>query len=610
MSFTHKLSKRLAIIKPALLLAIPLAFGACMRDSTETSIPQITQLVIVPDSVQLGTNQTYQLVAYGRTTAGDSVTPAAQALNWSSDDDAVATVSSSGVVTSHAEGAVTITATSQSNGKQAHGRVRVKPGTPPPPPPPPTDHAGWHVAADGSSSGSGTTSSPWSMTYALSGAGGKIQPGDTVWVHGGIYHGKFSASVAGAPGKPVVIRQYPGERAMIDIDAPASGSTRADGFIVRGQWTEWWDFEVMTSSTVRDTDLRPNMIINSASNTQYIDLIVHDGGIGFYTYASTSNVEVNGSIFYNNGWQRAKGGGHAMYLKSDVGPLLVRDNVAFDQYGYGIHVYSNAGDGQLNNITLDGNASFNNSSVTLQYATGANANIIMGGEEAVRGGKVMNNMTYFSPGYGVYNVMVGFDTHPGVDVTLANNYFVGGQYVMTTGYWDRVTATGNQFFGPSRMVQVKDVALSGYTWSGNTYARDPSASGWRYNGTDYSFSSWKANTGLGSGDVATASTPSAPQVFVRPSTHEPGRAMVVVYNWSHGPSVSVNLAGVLTVGQRYEVRNVQDWFGTPVTTGTYGGGSITLPMDGVAPPTPIGWMPHQPPRTGPEFDVFVVKPVQ
>src|SRR5256885_3307687 len=207
MTFAHKLSKRPAIIKPALLLAVSLAFAACARNSTDTSMPQITQLVVVPDSVTLGTNQTYQLAAYGRTSAGDSVTAAAQKLSWTSDNNSIATVSSSGLVTSHAEGTATITATAQSSGKQAHDRVHVKLGTPPPPP---FEHTGWHVTPGASSNGSGSRTQPWTLSYALSGAGGKIQPGDTVWGHGGIYHGKVMATVFGAPGKPGVVRPYPG----------------------------------------------------------------------------------------------------------------------------------------------------------------------------------------------------------------------------------------------------------------------------------------------------------------------------------------------------------------------------------------------------------------
>ena len=49
-------------------------------------------------------------------------------------------------------------------------------------------------------------------------------------------------------------------------------------------------------------------------------------------------------------------------------------------------------------------------------------------------------------------------------------------------------------------------------------------------------------------------------------------------NWGRQSSVSVDLSSVLPSG-RYEVRNVQDWYGSPVTTGSYSGGSISIPRD-------------------------------
>jgi hypothetical protein len=63
----------------------------------------------------------------------------------------------------------------------------------------------------------------------------------------------------------------------------------------------------------------------------------------------------------------------------------------------------------------------------------------------------------------------------------------------------------------------------------------------------------------------------------------------------------------LQPGAQYEVRNVQNWYGTAVTTGTFDGGAINLPMNGVTPPAVVGGAPHPPPRTGPDFDVFVVR---
>src|SRR3954469_11771760 len=102
------------------------------------------------------------------------------------------------------------------------------PNQPPPPPPnqppPPPVLGGWHVSPNGSSSASGAIDHPWTLSFALSGAGGRIQPGDTVWMHGGTYRGAFVATVAGTSGHPVVIRQYPGERAIIDVAGATSTS--------------------------------------------------------------------------------------------------------------------------------------------------------------------------------------------------------------------------------------------------------------------------------------------------------------------------------------------------------------------------------------------------
>ena len=169
------------------------------------------------------------------------------------------------------------------------------------------------------------------------------RPGDTVWVRGGTYRGTFTSTVTGQAGAPVVIRAYPGERAIID----GSTSTTSSTFVVRGSNSVIWGLEVVNSNTTRnfstaDSHSRPNGVVNYASNTKYVNLIVHDVGVAFYTEPQYTNVEVTGSIFYNNGWQSpSRGHGHALYIKSYAGPVILRDNVMFNQYGYGVHIYTN-----------------------------------------------------------------------------------------------------------------------------------------------------------------------------------------------------------------------------------------------------------------------------
>jgi hypothetical protein len=174
--------------------------------------------------------------------------------------------------------------------------------------------------------------------------------------------------------------------------------------------------------------------------------------------------------------------------------------------------------------------------------------------------------------------------------------------------FSRATVTGNTLYSPGLLGGMinQTGATSGYQWSGNTYYGNVSVAEWLWSGREYTFAQWQQATGFGTNETA-AVAPTSTQVFVRPNRYEPGRANIVIYNWAGAASVPVDLSGVLTPGDRYEVRNVQDFFGPPVASGTYAGGDISLPMIAVPPPTPIkGWGTVTVPITGPFFDVFVV----
>ena len=99
-------------------------------------------------------------------------------------------------------------------------------------------------------------------------------------------------------------------------------------------------------------------------------------------------------------------------------------------------------------------------------------------------------------------------------------------------------------------------------------------------------------------------------VRARGSIYEPGRATVLVYNWDGSGSVPVDLTGIVLPGSSFVVHNVQDLFGAPVASGTFGGGAITLPLSGVPPPAPTGMVSSPSPGTGTGFHVFVVSVTQ
>ena len=92
---------------------------------------------------------------------------------------------------------------------------------------------------------------------------------------------------------------------------------------------------------------------------------------------------------------------------------------------------------------------------------------------------------------------------------------------------------------------------------------------------------------------ATSTSPSAhiPQVWlrsVRPNKYEAGRANIAIFNWDGKAAVNVDISSVLTPGASYVVQDVQNYFGSPVTSGVYSGGTISIPMNSTTIVAPVG----------------------
>lgn len=552
---------------------------------TVTLVP-VSSVVVSPASGGVNIGATLQLSAVTKDSAGNVLS--GRVVTWSSGATTLATVSSNGLVTGLTAGSVTITATSE--GKSGTAALTVIDPT--------STRAGYYVTTTGTSSGDGSVGRPWNLATALSGAGGRVHPGDTVWIRGGTYSGAFTSSVTGAPGLPVVVRAYPGERAIID-GAPSTQET----FTINGNWSTFWGLEIMNSLLTRNARRPQGIYVYLGSHVKIINFIVHDVGEGLYTESSADDVEIYGSIFYNQGWQTTiRSDGHGIYVKG-TGPLgkVVRDNVFFNSYGLGIHGYTDAGNGYLRNLTIEGNVMFNAGTIS----TYPSANLLLGGEEPVENGVVKDNMMYFSPGKGSTNARWGYLTVASTVLTATGNYVVGGATPLDIGFFSTATVSGNTLYGSGHVLNFRDGNAAGYTWTGQRYYRDPTASAWAFNGSWSSLSSWEQSTGLGASDVATSGSPTQPAVFVRPNVYEAGRATVVVFNWSGQSSINVDLSSIVSSGAHYEVRSVQNLFGAPIASGTFAG-SITIPLSPVTPIQPIGGSDVAPTITGPAFDVFEV----
>ena len=559
MTFGFKLSHRLA--RNFWVVGTAAALAACAGESLTTpgSPNPVSSIVVSPSTASVAVSGSLQLSVVLHDSTGSTLS--GRPVTWSSDAGSIAAVTASGLVQAGDTGTATITASSE--GKSASATVTVTAA--------PIPHAGYYVSPAGTSGGDGSVDRPWNLATALAGAAGKVQPGDTVWLRSGTYRGEFVSTVSGSAGKPVVFRQYPGEHALID----AAGSVRNSTVLsVRGPWVVFWGFEMTNTDADRTYSLtgnagRPHALANYGSHTKFISLVVHDAGVGFYNDANSFDVEIAGCVFYNNGWQGPdRGHGHAIYIRSNTGPVTARDNVMFNQFGYGVHVYTNPGEAKLNNVHIEDNTAFNNGTLATNSSS---SNILLGGDDTADGDVVTGNLTYYPPGVSATNMKIGYGSLVNGSVEITDNYVAGGGPVLSMGYWTSTTASGNSFIGTGSVLSLDDPALSPSTFTGQT-----------------------------------ASTlPTATKVVVRRVPYETGRANVAVFNWGNDAAVAVPLDGILPLGAQYEIHNVQDLNGAAVASGTFQGGWVSLPIQAVPPPTPVGWA-SRAPATGTKFNAYIV----
>jgi hypothetical protein len=435
----------------------------------------------------------------------------------------------------------------------------------------PLSAADFYAAPGGTPGGNGSVTNPWDLQTSLS-QPSTVHPGDTIWLRGGTYTGAFTSVLTGAPNQPIIVRQYPGERAVLDAaTSNANLVTNVHTLNVEGAYAWYWGFEVTNSNTTRQTNVvynnfRGDGVWVTGANTKFINLIVHDTDQGFSFWEPAVNSDLYGNLIYSNGWQDpTRGRGHGVYAQNLIGTKLLSDDILFANFDMGVQIYGSSA-ANLNNFDLEGNIS----------ATNGGSNYLIGGQ----GGTVAQNPRLNSNySYDPFN-----STWDGSD---ANN-------IGYSGGCANPVVTNNYFgYGGLRFVSCTNVTLTGNTFFGVTdfYGSDLGVY------TDLSFPN---NTFYG------MKRPTGVKVFVRPNQYETGRANIAIFNWDLASTVAVDISSIgLQPGDTYQLHNAEDYFGD-VITGVWDGSSpLQVHMTGHSVARPVGWTPA--PTTFPEFGTFVIQ---
>jgi len=482
-----------------------------------------------------------------------------------------------------------------------------------------TPVAEFYVAPDGKAANDGSKASPWDWESALA-QPKAVRPGSVIWVRGGAYgDGKtiFHSQLVGTPANPIIVRQYPGERAIINGWLQI-GCCDQDQQTSKGAFVWFWGLEFTNSITDRTGSPQgppdwgksavPNAVDSWAKGTKFINLVIHDAREGIGWWSEAEEGEAYGNLIYFNGFQASdRGHGHGIYVQNRTGPKLIEDNVVFDQFGIGIHGYGSS-KAWVRDVALRGNTVFGNGTISSRGLH--DDNLLFGVGSGVDDLELDSNFTYQTPADDQGHSSVGWQLSPGnKSARVTNNYFIGGDIALMLARWDKLTFSNNTVLSNSKIMLWLDLlsgqTVSAYQWDNNRYF---GSGKFDYGEKQIPWETWRSVSGLDAKSKFTPGPPSGEWCFVRPNKYEKGRANITIYNWDLKSAVPVDVSSVLKKGSRYVLKDAQNFFGPPVISGIYQGLPLQIPMTGVAVAKPNGNVPTPPKHTAPQFGVFILLP--
>lgn len=426
----------------------------------------------------------------------------------------------------------------------------------------------------------------------------RIVPGDTIKLAPGIYKPPpgwptrnwiISDQVSGTVDAPVIIcpRDGPG---TVTIDG---------GLDILGAYVQLQDLEITNTDTVRvcsGTD-RPAGVVLNNDGCKVINCIIHDTGHpGICIPGGSLGCEISECIIYHVGiydttdmtddtpWTR----GSAIYAQS-FDSLILENNTAFRCFTTGGKSYGSGVSGH----SWKGHVSFRNPEdglMAMNYVT------------------VMDNMVFddsvvFSCGLSRFGGPYIGDEVVHENLTIQNCYFILDRQSLVFSYVDK------PHFKNNIVIQRGTGEIRALDWTKRFI--DPV---WDFDNNKYFGGVYTggilrdAEHPVMNNSQYLEQLPSANVVKIHANKYDTDRARVTIINWENAAYQDVDMGALLSAGDNYSVRDVQNYYGGPVVFGVYDG-SIRFPLDLTEVSAIIGDCPHMGTitNTAPAFACFVVE---
>ena len=270
--------------------------------------------------------------------------------------------------------------------------------------------SGYFVSPDGSDTNPGTFSEPWKT---IGKAAEMVNPGDTVYIRGGIYIEAPRLTISGTEKNLIKILAYPGETPVVDGENQLPHSYR--GLVsIFGDWVYISGLEIRNS-------IYAGLGLYGKHDTANDIFAHHNQSSGIHIGGDFGVVE-NSHIWRNsmhNEFDAGSGVSPGLTAARDSDGIteyaVIRNNVVWENWGRGISTF------EANGTIIEDNISHDNFyNIYISDAT----NILC-----------QRNFVYTNPGsyvfpYGTHaGIMLGDETYtpPSASITIINNIAFGNQ---------------------------------------------------------------------------------------------------------------------------------------------------------------------------------------
>lgn len=447
------------------------------------------------------------------------------------------------------------------------------------------------VSPTGSAVNPGTLESPWSLAHAASGAGGVLTAGKVCGLRGGLYDVQsLSFSLSGTPTQAITFRAYGAERPHI---RGTSVSTGTDDIAFNGNHLRFWGVEfsrLWREKLASHTGGAGAYLNTTTDGLKFIHCVFHDGDDSVFIEPGVGAVEFYGCIVYNSG-NDTNPRGHNFYIQhndaSGTKNLLIEDCISFNTFGFLVQIFAGSGANRQEGIKIRRMISFNPgvwnttpkwpgitidnpvddirrcelTDLVLFVVAAANSDqfLLIG-----NAGNVIDSLDVLR------NYLVRGSASAGEAIDILGNITASAGAFKFRQNFVHVSPTGS----PRDALGVTPTDLTGFDCDLNEYILDPTEAGWDLQ----TFANWKSTSGKDASSTATATAPTVNKVVATAANrYEHGRGHVWYVNWEASSRIAVDLSAILAVGDNFQVHDVRDIWGTPVTVfdAASGGNPVT-----------------------------------